>query len=56
MNPDNEGDLAQGNRAATALGRYGQSAEIASVVAYLALPETGYVTGATWTVDGGFNA
>jgi 3-oxoacyl-[acyl-carrier protein] reductase len=56
MNPDNEGELAQGNRAATALGRYGQPDEIASVVAYLALPETGYVTGATWTVDGGFNA
>ncbi|AQA01345.1 oxidoreductase [Mycobacterium sp. MS1601] len=56
MNPDNDSDLAEGNRTATAVGRYGQAHEIASVVAYLALPETGYVTGATWTVDGGFNA
>lgn len=56
MNPDDDGDSARLNRAATAVGRYGQPQEIASAVAYLALPETGYVTGATWTVDGGFNA
>lgn len=56
MNPDNDGDLASSNRAMTAVGRYGQPNDIASVVAYLALPETGFVTGATWNVDGGFNA
>ncbi|NVN49722.1 3-oxoacyl-ACP reductase family protein [Mycolicibacterium hippocampi] len=56
MNPDDDGDLARVNRASLAIGRYGQAHEIASVVAHLALPESGYVTGATWTVDGGFNA
>ena len=37
-----------------ALGRYGQTSDIASVVSYLAGPEAAYVTGANWNVDGGF--
>ncbi len=35
------------------LGRPGHAAEIAAVVAFLASPEAGYVTGASWPVDGG---
>jgi 3-oxoacyl-[acyl-carrier protein] reductase len=36
------------------LGRYGTTAEVASLVAYLAGPESGYITGASIDVDGGF--
>lgn len=54
MNPA-EGEFSDLNRAMTAVDRYGTPREIASAVAYLALPEAGFVTGATWHVDGGFN-
>lgn len=39
-----------------ALGRMGSSDEVASLVAYLARPEAGFITGAALTVDGGFLA
>jgi len=39
-----------------ALHRYGTVDEIASLVAYLAGPEAGYVTGASLSIDGGFTA
>ena len=39
-----------------ALPRYGAADEIASLVAYLAGPEAGYVTGASLRIDGGFTA
>jgi 3-oxoacyl-[acyl-carrier protein] reductase len=38
------------------LGRMGQDSEIASLVAYLAGPEAGFVNGAALTIDGGFVA
>ncbi|MBB2903592.1 NAD(P)-dependent dehydrogenase (short-subunit alcohol dehydrogenase family) [Kineococcus radiotolerans] len=38
------------------LGRIGEPEEIASVVAFLASEDAGYVTGASWDVDGGLGA
>jgi NAD(P)-dependent dehydrogenase (short-subunit alcohol dehydrogenase family) len=35
------------------LGRQGEASEIASMVAYLASPEAGYITGQVISVDGG---
>jgi 3-oxoacyl-[acyl-carrier protein] reductase len=55
MNPD-VGEFADAGRQASALGRYGHTRDVASVVSYLAGPESGYVTGANWNVDGGFTA
>ncbi|MFE0020880.1 3-oxoacyl-ACP reductase family protein [Amycolatopsis sp. NPDC059021] len=49
-----DGDLSATMLAATPLHRYGTGAEIAGLVAYLASPEAGFVTGATLTADGGF--
>jgi 3-oxoacyl-[acyl-carrier protein] reductase len=39
-----------------ALPRYGTVEEIAGMVAYLASPEAGYITGANLMIDGGFSA
>ncbi|WP_347557101.1 SDR family oxidoreductase [Robbsia sp. KACC 23696] len=39
-----------------ALKRHGRSDEVASMVAWLAGPEAGFVTGAMHTIDGGFGA
>jgi NAD(P)-dependent dehydrogenase (short-subunit alcohol dehydrogenase family) len=38
------------------LGRIGEPHEIAAVVAFLASQEAGFVTGASWDVDGGLGA
>jgi 3-oxoacyl-[acyl-carrier protein] reductase len=55
MNPA-EGPFAEFLKGLLAVGRYGQGDEIAAMVAYLAGPEAGYVTGASLTIDGGFAA
>jgi 3-oxoacyl-[acyl-carrier protein] reductase len=55
MNPAN-GDFADTLRRLMALPRYGAAEEIAALVAYLAGPEAGFVTGSSLTIDGGFTA
>jgi 3-oxoacyl-[acyl-carrier protein] reductase len=50
------GDWAVPQKAATALNRYGNVDEIAAMVAFVAGPESSYITGANLTVDGGMNA
>jgi 3-oxoacyl-[acyl-carrier protein] reductase len=55
LNPAS-GDWAVPQKAATALDRYGRVEEIAAMVAFVAGPESSYITGANLTVDGGMNA
>lgn len=50
------GDWAAPQIANTALGRYGNVDEVASLVAFVAGPDASYITGASLTVDGGTNA
>ena len=50
------GDWAIPQKAATALNRYGHVDEVAALVAFVAGPESSYITGANLTVDGGMNA
>jgi 3-oxoacyl-[acyl-carrier protein] reductase len=50
------GDWAVPQKAATALDRYGSVDEVAALVAFVAGPESSYITGANLTVDGGTNA
>ncbi|WP_406334038.1 SDR family oxidoreductase [Streptomyces sp. NBC_00203] len=55
MNPAG-GPYAAGQASMTALGRFGAVDDVASLVAYLAGVEAGYVTGAEFSVDGGHAA
>jgi 3-oxoacyl-[acyl-carrier protein] reductase len=55
LNPAS-GDWAVSQKATTSLNRYGSVNEIAAMVAFIAGPESSYVTGANLTVDGGTNA
>jgi 3-oxoacyl-[acyl-carrier protein] reductase len=50
------GEWAVPQLANTALKRYGQVDEVASLVSFIAGPEAAYITGANLTVDGGTNA
>jgi 3-oxoacyl-[acyl-carrier protein] reductase len=51
-----DGDWAEPNRRLTALGRYGNPADIAAAVTFLASPAAQFMTGSVVTVDAGFNA
>ncbi|NUR29467.1 MAG: 3-oxoacyl-ACP reductase FabG [Catenulispora sp.] len=53
MNPA-DGDSADWQRGLTALGRYGEAADIAESVAFLAGPGGRYITGTAIAVDGGY--
>ncbi|WP_375739678.1 3-oxoacyl-ACP reductase family protein [Pseudomonas boanensis] len=55
MNPD-DGEFAESLKLLMALPRYGRAEEIASFVAYLAGPESAFITGASLMIDGGFSA
>ncbi|MCE2927899.1 MAG: 3-oxoacyl-ACP reductase FabG [Rickettsiales bacterium] len=55
MNPDGS-PYSDFQKMTTALGRYGKAEEIAGAIAFLAGPDATYITGATLTVDGGWNA
>jgi len=55
MNPA-DAELAGFMRPRIALGEYGKGEDIAGLVAYLASEEARYITGASLTIDGGFNA
>jgi 3-oxoacyl-[acyl-carrier protein] reductase len=55
LNPADD-EWAEPQLAATALKRYGKVEDIAPMVAFIAGPESGYITGANLTVDGGTNA
>jgi 3-oxoacyl-[acyl-carrier protein] reductase len=55
LNPAS-GEWAVPQKAMTSLNRYGTVDEVAAVVAFVASPESSYITGANLTVDGGTNA
>jgi 3-oxoacyl-[acyl-carrier protein] reductase len=55
LNPASS-EWAKPQIANTALKRYGQVDEVAALVAFVAGPESSYITGANLTVDGGTNA
>jgi 3-oxoacyl-[acyl-carrier protein] reductase len=50
------GEWAAPQKAVTALNRYGHVEEVAALVAFVAGPDSSYITGANLTVDGGMNA
>ncbi|WP_296233015.1 3-oxoacyl-ACP reductase family protein [uncultured Pseudomonas sp.] len=55
MNPA-DGEIAKLLTPRIALGRYGESTEIASLVAFLASPQASLITGADIHADGGFTS
>lgn len=55
LNPA-DGPFSETLKGFMALPRYGTGDEVAGMVAYLAGPEAGFVTGASLTIDGGFSA
>jgi 3-oxoacyl-[acyl-carrier protein] reductase len=55
MNPATS-DFATSLHGLMALPRHGRPEEIAAMVAYVASPEAGFVTGASLNIDGGFAA
>ncbi|TCM20849.1 cyclic-di-GMP-binding biofilm dispersal mediator protein [Novosphingobium sp. PhB165] len=55
MNPAN-GPMADGMHSFMAIARHGQPDEVASLVAWLASAEAGFVTAGLYAIDGGFAA
>jgi 3-oxoacyl-[acyl-carrier protein] reductase len=55
MNPAG-GPFADALRALMAVPRFADADEIAALVAYLAGPDAGFITGASLAIDGGFTA
>ena len=55
MNPA-DGPWAEAGRSATALGRFGETRDVASLVSFLASDEARFITGASLNIDGGYNA
>jgi 3-oxoacyl-[acyl-carrier protein] reductase len=55
MNPAH-GAFAEAAKRFIAVGRYGRGEEIAALVSYLAGPESAYITGAQFKIDGGYTA
>ncbi|WP_417357601.1 SDR family oxidoreductase [Gallaecimonas pentaromativorans] len=55
MNPA-EGPFSELMHSFMAIKRHGKPEEIAALVAFLAGPEAGYITGSQHTIDGGFGA
>lgn len=55
LNPADD-EWAEPQLAATELKRYGRVEDIAPMVAFIAGPDSGYITGASLTIDGGTNA
>ena len=54
MNPE-DGPYAPSMKTMMAIKRYGTAEEVAGLVAYLSSEESGFITGASLTIDGGFN-
>jgi NAD(P)-dependent dehydrogenase (short-subunit alcohol dehydrogenase family) len=48
--------VKQGLEGQIPFGRYGESADVAQLVLFLASDESGFITGAQYTVDGGMAA
>lgn len=53
MTGQDDTDPRSEHRPGIPLGRPGHAKEVASVVAFLATPAAGYITGASYVVDGG---
>lgn len=51
-----DGANAEANRVPLAIRRHGTADEVAGLVAYLASPAAGFVTGSAYNIDGGWSA